>query len=96
MSKHTPGPWTSYTGTNSIWAEGKRAVCIVTGARKHEDEERDANANLIAAAPDLLEALEHIMRCIPMGGFAQIHHGSSTWEQIDAAVSKARGELFNA
>ena len=54
-----------------------------------------ANARMIAAAPELLDALEHIMRCIPMGGFAQIHHGSSTWEQIDAAVSKARGELFN-
>lgn len=57
MSEHTPGPWTSYTGTHSIWAEGKRAICIMTGARKTADMERDANARLIAAAPELLDAL---------------------------------------
>lgn len=39
----------------------------------------------------LLDALQHIQRCIPLGGFAQIHHGSSTWDQIDAAIAKATG-----
>ena len=51
----------------------------------------EADARLIAAAPDLLEALLHIQRCIPLGGFAQIHHKSDTWAQIDAAIAKATG-----
>ena len=61
MNEHTPGPWTSYTGTHSIWAEGKRAICIMTGARKTADMERDANARLIAAAPDLLTSLQALV-----------------------------------
>ena len=51
-----------------------------------------AAAQLSDAAPDMLEALQHIMRCIPIGGFAQIHYGSSTWQQIDAAITKALGD----
>ena len=61
MSEHTPGPWTSYTGTHSIWAEGQRAICVMTGARKTADMERDANARLIAAAPDLLTSLQALV-----------------------------------
>lgn len=89
MSKHAPGPWRAeypriYSQDGAKLIEVNEHMCCTV----HD-------ARLIAAAPDMLEALEHIMRCIPMGGFAQIHHGSSTWAQIDAAVSKARGELFN-
>ena len=101
MSKHTPGPWTvgpafDNDGQPEIIIEHQTpAGNLVVAVALAGLQGQEANARLIAAAPDLLEALEHIMRCIPMGGFAQIHHGSSTWEQIDAAVSKARGELPN-
>lgn len=49
------------------------------------------NITLAAAAPDLLAVVQHILRCIPMGGFAQIQHGSSTWAQLDAVATKATG-----
>jgi hypothetical protein len=70
-------------------------LALAAQAIAYEPPNAEAEAKPSDVSSDMLEALEHIMRCIPMGGFAQIHHGSSTWEQIDAAVSKARGELPN-
>jgi hypothetical protein len=58
-SKHTPGPWTvgkSDAGF-SIYAGDLLIVDLVSGIL---DDEADANASLIAAAPDLLEALHQI------------------------------------
>lgn len=96
MTKHTPGPWvvipsTPQDGVNCWWVHSATGVdiAIVNGPQNPETE---ADARLIAAAPELLEALQHILRCIPIGGLAQIHHNSSTWEQIDAAITKALGE----
>jgi hypothetical protein len=60
MSKHTPGPWIVHTDGHSI---DVRAVDFYVGcisADPDTDEEYEtnaANARLIAAAPDLLEAL---------------------------------------
>ena len=55
MSKHTQGPWTIDEDGDVI--AGDKLICVVTGADKDNDEERPANARLIAAAPKLLEAL---------------------------------------
>ena len=44
---------------------------------------------LLALHDEMLGALQHIAQCIPYGGFAQIHHGSSTWAQIDSAITNA-------
>lgn len=58
MSGFTPGPWTVQDGTTTgkvVLALGepkvRRSVAACGGQR------RDANARLIAAAPDLLESL---------------------------------------
>ena len=45
---------------------------------------------LIAAYRESVAALVHIQRCIPINGFAQIHHESPTWEQIDASLDTAK------
>jgi hypothetical protein len=42
-----------------------------------------ANARLIAAAPDLLEALEHVIYW---------DNGKPEWEMARAAIAKATGE----
>jgi len=65
MSKHTPGPW-RVTGTMTKYVEAKigngriQEVASVgpTEADKGYGSEQNANAMLIAAAPDLLEALK--------------------------------------
>jgi hypothetical protein len=99
-TQHTPGPWKAHfeeayfvTGPDL----GRVAMMMnLKGAHgmggRRSGDESAANARLIAAAPDLLDALQHIQRCIPLGGFAQIHYQSDTWAQIDAAIEKATGE----
>lgn len=68
MSKHTPGPWEMSDGGyilpnhKAIDAPSHGALALVVW--KMEDDERspkcEANARLIAAAPDLLEALQKL------------------------------------
>jgi hypothetical protein len=64
MSAHTPGPWqvVSAGTSQSRWIVGDReggsiADCEPPGPWM-SDGEADANAQLIAAAPDLVEALK--------------------------------------
>ena len=69
MSKHTPGPWharewnchaKTTVGIGAPDGRGFLAIAECSGMGHHPDissEQEDANAQLIAAAPDLLEAL---------------------------------------
>lgn len=66
MSKHTPGPWT--VGTADAPSRGPRRESLDELSRGQynvfplpEDDEVQANARLIAAAPELLEALEYML-----------------------------------
>lgn len=56
---HTPEPWINKgnegAGAVSIVGDAQQLVCLVYGATP---EERDTNAHLITAAPELLEALK--------------------------------------
>lgn len=76
MRGHTPGPWRTGSNDdwsldcpgNSTWihllAKGRKApIAIICepGLFKSTDDVLDANARLIAAAPDLLEALQRLM-----------------------------------
>lgn len=70
MSKHTPGPWMKAERLNGPWwhissshsVGGRQAVACVHGESKRGAtayaEMFEANARLIAAAPELLEALK--------------------------------------
>lgn len=58
-TKHTSGPWTHHPEDNIILdASGRRLIEWQARSVSVSVEERDANARLIAAAPELLEALE--------------------------------------
>jgi hypothetical protein len=62
MSKqHTPGPWTAH-GPSPWGAADENRGCLSRGEYivfpLPEDDEIEANARLIAAAPDLLHALK--------------------------------------
>lgn len=68
MSKHTPGPWVIIPGGDE-WSQGRIATIEAktetmietnywtVAEVNYRREEHVANANLIAAAPDLLKAL---------------------------------------
>ena len=68
MSKHTPGPWYIVEGdewtTDIATNTPEQGIWTVASANKRRDEYK-ANMRLIAAAPDLLYALEQIINDLP-------------------------------
>ena len=90
MSNHTPGRW-------MIRAERYRYIHVYAhgGGIAHLDTvdgEGMANANLIAAAPDLLEVLEELLSmCQRQEDFHDDDDGCM-FERASAAIAKARGE----
>ena len=89
MSKHTPGPW-EYRWNGHYFDVGILtresivpifpAVCIGVQAGL------EANARLIAAAPELLEALKDIVEWTELGDYEE-----SFLAKARAAISKAEG-----
>lgn len=70
-AKHTPGPWTAHNGHTVSFVNstapgvskdgGEATITMLMGGQHGATvEELQANAKLIAAAPDMLEALQHI------------------------------------
>jgi len=55
MSKHTPGPWALSSGASHVIAACGGGICKLDSIHGAYQDQA-ANARLIAAAPDLLEA----------------------------------------
>lgn len=92
---YTPGPWRIHPEYPEFVSSenGEADICEVAGWPVEYEAEQDANRRLIAAAPELLEALEAVQ--------AHWHHmiGVSSpreWHElngkIEDAIAKARGE----
>ena len=58
MINHTPAPWSRNSDDDIHDANGD----VVCGANGPTAEEQEANARLIAAAPEMLEALREIAK----------------------------------
>jgi len=95
VSGFTPGPWKQATrGPNGcpIIGDGKGLmVAMITHSANEHDQsvEAEANAHLIAAAPDLLEALESISFRWDTKNLYKI---GEAIEASRAAIAKAKGE----
>ena len=97
MSSHTPGPWRVYDGTSTL-----SEMMAVFGASPAppvcrlplRNVNRKADARLIAAAPDLLEAakltVQHFSRNQVSGNF-QGDDEHEAWTALDKAITKAEG-----
>ena len=73
-TKHTQGEWTLRSGINDIRSEDNYIIAQI-GSANNNDQEADANAKLIAAAPKLLEALSLIAEGVGNGADRQgLHH----------------------
>ena len=106
---HTPGPWEvaenlfGSTASCEVYANvgtksgrgGYARICQIT------PRDQKSNANLIAAAPEMLQALEAIKDELdafnPTCPFCQGNAGSGhkytcIWHIANAAIRKARGE----
>lgn len=64
MAQHTPGPWAidqNYgSGCLHVWSP-RREIAVARVSDDHPRAEDYANARLIAAAPDLLAALQQAL-----------------------------------
>ena len=83
MSEHTPGPWLIDTETGVVVSRSD-SLHVVASTFPHN---RAANGRLIAAAPDMLAALER----------ARVHMNCPTKELaailvVEAAIAKAKGQ----
>jgi hypothetical protein len=96
--KHTRGPWTQGYGNNVYQkVEGMNrnqgpliAVCHPAPGKTAADwEQVFANARLIAKAPELLEALEHVLLVTEDNG----DMGDIDWKLLQGVVADAKGEL---
>lgn len=103
MSGHTPGPWEYIDGSKTASMQFG-PVCVIRGSGKQiasfswqspsvnfpSKDESQANARLIAAAPELLEALERILE-VRVNGWDNIWAGSNRCQDIArTALSKAK------
>lgn len=96
MSKYTPGPW-QYVfegGTTAfiVEADGSTIICIRVTENTTAHKNLATNIRLIAAAPDLLKAL-NLMR----ERFLDTEGDHGRWEReateaADAAIAKATGQ----
>lgn len=103
--KHTPGPWTFDKDAEEITCEKRRGMAAIatveTGWAEPFESEQQANAHLIAAAPDLLAALREARRVIATALKSTAPDwfpddesvtGHLTIQSIDAAIAKAEGQ----
>lgn len=97
--QHTPGPWTVsdeidriYNGNVIRYDTGERNGVVAIACdfnRFDRDAEREANARLIAAAPELLEAIRAAN--VQRDPRHRISMLVNDWQRIEAAVAKATG-----
>jgi ketosteroid isomerase-like protein len=92
MSAHTPGPWT-VADNNEVHCDAKTIAMVADlnwgqyrDAEDNGEAEFEANARLIAAAPELLEALKALTDADT--------DFTRAWakEAARAAIAKATGE----
>lgn len=94
ITKHTPGPWhcdgiSEYTGELLVRAENGDTVARVCcyGPQSETPFAQAHNARLIAAAPDLLEALKGLLNYENLGAYDR----ADVRKQARAAIAKATG-----
>ena len=105
MSKHTKGPWTrvrhSWDDSSVYAANGSRvAICRIDEEDVTEETQdacvavNEANARLIAAAPELLEALEALVNDFGRDGYGgELEDGECrVIDMARNAIAKAIGE----
>lgn len=101
---HTPGPWLTdienpvtdikATGFLEVLDDANGTLAFVNCESMPPSKEDFANARLIAAAPELLAAVEDLLDVLDMETDAQKEVSEQTQEVLDAAyaaIAKAKG-----
>jgi len=83
---HTNGPWeVSFSQINA----GKHECIVQFGFNIRENPKALANARLIAASPDMLEALELLIK--DFADYPASERPCLAFDKAHAAIAKARG-----
>ena len=98
MSEHTPGPWEEYLvlgdhygrfkGCAAVWADNRNHLVAICPNETHIGE-GEANARLIAAAPQLLAACKYFIEDVEELGI-EIDYKYAV-DQIKAAIALVEG-----
>ena len=102
MTQHTKGPWKidlenefdcgyCRTSFGIVGADGSLVVAFDPSQSEYREalDPESADARLIAAAPELLEAIEMLL---DWGSDPNTAHGKTALEHAEAAIAKATGE----
>ena len=109
MSGHTPGPWIldqfsagigyEIRGGNTAFRKGPRLLAIVKDQESAPVNESRANSRLIAAAPELLDALKNSIRLFhekygdePYRDYPEPSERKENYFEALAAIAKAEGQ----
>ena len=107
-TQHAPGPWKAQ-GSRIIQAGKMEAWQLIIAslpttidprptpdAAAKEYATRDANARLIAAAPELLATLERLLSIANNGAVMRHETGKPAWSFIDEVKTQARAAITKA
>lgn len=85
-SKHTPGPWVVNGPPENqiVWSDAENRICFLAHSAGRDEDRDYANGRLIAAAPELLDALIAAREWLE--GWASAEPQIAV---IDAALAKA-------
>lgn len=93
---HTPGPWTWYwrvedeeANCGVFWEQRSGMAYAVARCPRYQTKEKwEADARLISAAPDLLEALKAVMNDLMLLGSVTDATSMRAFEAIGKATTK--------
>ena len=103
-AEHAPGPWKAVgsipeEGCDCFWISGTKVgsdgkpfdwdIATVNGSQRSETCQ--ANAHLIAAAPDMLKALRRAVMALAAASEKWPQHFDDEYEIVSAAIAKATG-----
>lgn len=98
MHTHTPGPWTIAGEEHANVIYGKDFVVADVYCHQPDeagprtDEEADANARLIAAAPELKDLLFHALHYVETPGDFTESERLELCEDIETLIARAEGK----
>lgn len=87
MTKHTPGPWRArISGDPDVLTSSGDLICAV-----YTDDLAEADARLIAAAPEMLAALREAASTLPVAGRMRPDDLAAIQRIVLDAIAKATG-----